>query len=105
MIAVSTRAGQIFVLLILNFSSLSPGLKQEAFLGRTGKWRGLSECGGMGSFDATKALEADDVQSTSSRFGRVTVSTTIPGVARLANWRENLLPYVFQGCISFVFCR
>lgn len=53
----------------------------------------------MGSFSATKALEADDVQSTSSRFGIVTVSTTIPGVARLSNWRGNLLPYVFQGCI------
>lgn len=44
MVAVSPRAGQIFVLLILNFSSLS-GAKTGGFGGHTGKLRGLSECG------------------------------------------------------------
>lgn len=103
MVAVSPRAGQIFVFADFKlFLSLS-GAKTGGFWGMHWQMERALRVWDMGGFGATKALEADDVQSTCSRFGSVTVSTTIPGVARLANWRENLFPSSFhkdfQGCI------
>ena len=73
MVAVSPRAEQIIVLLILNFASLS-GAKTGGFFGMHWQIERALRVWGMGSFGATKPLEADNVQSTSSRFGSVTVS-------------------------------
>lgn len=75
MVAVSPRAGQIFVLLILNFSSLSPGLKQEAFGDALANGEG-SQSVGHGWFRCN--------QSTRSRWCPV---------YRLQVWQRNSINY------------